>query len=432
MDHGVEAMKDKQYFIDKTKSYFTTLSEIDSKIQDEIKHQLHAASRGESEAKDFLARQLTTYFSNNNEKPTESLYPNVPVELSFIFATFGQKALDAVMYQSPYIENIWIFENRPIQYLEHGLLKTYDYVPSTQEMDVLLNDLAHICGGTIHQKRSALSGDFSERRLRLQMYTKPRSARTVIARKGDSGYLTLDTIEMDEKVRTFLKEISRSNCSVLFAGGQETGKTTLQRATILEKDPDTNTLTVIEQTPELKISEFWGKVVVETCYVEEEPFEVSFGNAFRNTTRSIAVGEARYPFEAHYVLESALRSPGFTFSTLHLKVSSPEIAMRTYENLVYQYRKDDRIGIREDIADGIDFFYMLDKDYQTGHRYVSCIFNPRFDKESEKLYANTLVYFDKGNGTYKWTGNKIPEEKRSLFLSEPNVNVDELVRLGVW
>lgn len=431
MDHGVETMKDKQYFIDKTRTYFTTLNEIDKKIQDEIKQQLDAAARGESEAKDFLARQLQTYFLTNNEKPTESVYPNVPVELSLIFATFGQKALDAIMYQSPYIENIWIWENRPIQYLEQGLLKTYDYIPSTQEMEVLLTDLSHICGGTIHQKRSALSGDFPERRLRLQMYTKPRSDRTVIARKGDSGYFTLDTIGMNEQIRKFLKGIARSNCSVLFAGGQETGKTTLQRATVLEKDPDINTLTVIEQTPELKISEFWGKVVIEICYVEEEPFENSFGHAFRNTTRSIVVGEARYPFEAHYVLESALRSPGFTFSTLHLKVSTPEIAMRTLENLVYQHRKSDRIGIREDIADGIDFFYMLSKNYQTGERYISQIFSPRFDKASEKLYAETYVYFDQQSG-YVWTGNKIPEEKRHLFLSEPNVNIQELEELGVW
>ncbi|WP_419879636.1 ATPase, T2SS/T4P/T4SS family [Brevibacillus centrosporus] len=425
-------MKDKQYFIDKTKEYFTSMKEIDPKLQEEVKQQLQAAAQGKQEAKDFLARQLQTYFTNRKEIPTETLYPNVPIFLSLIFHTFGQKALDAMMFQSPYIENVWIWENRPIQYLEHGILKTYDYVPTSDELEVLLNDLAHISGGTIHQKRSVLSGDFAERRLRLQMYTRPRSARTVIARKDDSGYFTLDTLEMDDRVRKLLKQIAASNSSISIAGGQETGKTTLMRALILEKDPDTNSLTVIEQTPELKLSERWGKVVVEIRYVEEEPFEVTFGHAFRNTTRSIAVGEARYPFEAHYVIESGLRSPGFTFATLHLKVSSPDVAMRTFENLVYQYRKDDRIGIRQDIADGIDFFLMLSKNYRTGKRYISSIFCPRFDPVTEKLQSSHLVYYDEQENEYVWTGKKIPEEKRSLFLTEPKVDIDVLTQLGVW
>lgn len=432
MDGGVEGVRARDYFITKTKEYFTTMKEIDVKLHEEIKQQLHAAAQGKQEAKDFLARQLQTYFTNRNEKPDESLYPNVPEFLSLIYATFGQKALDAVLFQSPYIENIWIFENRPIQYLEHGLLKTYEYVPSSDEMDVLLNDLAHISGGTIHQKRTALSGDFRERRLRLQMYTRPRSARTVIVRKHDSGFLTLDTLDMDPKIRTLLKQIAASNSSMNIAGGQETGKTTLLRAMILEKDPTTNTLTVIEEVPELGISELWGKVVVEIRYVEEEPFEVSFGHAFRNTTRSIAMGETRYPFEAHYVLQSALRSPGFTFTTLHLKISSPETAMRTFENLVYQYRGDDRVGIRQDIDEGIDFFIMLAKNYETGKRYVSSVFCPEYDSHLETLRASLLVYYDVKQQNYVWTGNKIPEKKRLLFLTEPNVNVDELIRLGVW
>lgn len=425
-------MKTKDYYITKTKEYFTTLKEIDPKLHDEIKEQLHAAARGKEEAKDFLARQLQTYFTNRNEKPAESLYPNVPEFLSLIYATFGQKALDAVMFQSPYIENIWIFENRPIQYLEHGILKTYNYIPSSDEMDVLLNDLAHISGGTIHQKRTALSGDFKERRLRLQMYTRPRSARTVIVRKHDSGFLTLDTLEMDPNIRALLKQIAASNSSMNIAGGQETGKTTLLRAMILNKNPDINSLTVIEETPELGISELWGKVVVEMRYVEEEKFEVSFGHAFRNTTRSIAMGETRYPFEAHYVLESALRSPGFTFTTLHLKISSPETAMRTFENLVYQYRGDNRVGIRQDIDEGIDFFIMLAKNYESGKRYVANIFCPVYDAQSETLKASLLVYYDEQKQSYIWTGNKIPEKKKPLFLSEPGVNVDELIRLGVW
>lgn len=352
-------MNQNEHFIKLTQTYFNTMKEIDPKLHPEIKEQLKAAAHGKQEAKDFLARQLQTYLENRGYgEPSESIYPNVPKHLALIFATFGQKALDAVLFQSPYIENVWIWENRPIQYLEQGKLKTYNYIPTTQEMEVLLTDLAHISGGTIHQKRSALAGTFPEKNLRLQMYTSPRSARTVIARKHDTGYFTLDTLEMDEKIRAVLKEIAKSNSSIVIAGGQETGKTTLLRAMILQKNPLTNSLTVIEEIPELGISKLWGNVVVEIRYVEEERFEVSFGHAFRNTTRSIALGEARYPFEAHYVLESALRSPGFTFTTNHLKVSSPEVALRTYENLVYLYRKDNRFGIRQDIADGLDFFIM--------------------------------------------------------------------------
>lgn len=421
-----------QYYIEKTRQYFTSLKDIRVELHEEIKRQLKEASQGDHAAKEFLARQLESYFDFLGEKPTESLYPNVPVYLSLIYNTFGQKALDAVLFQSPFIENIWIFENRPIIFEEHGQLKIYEYIPDSEEMDVLLNSLAHISGGTIHQKRTALAGNFEGQRLRLQMYTRPRTARTVIVRKHDDGFLTLDTMHMDEKVRALLKEIARSNASIIIAGGMNTGKTTLLRSMVVEKDPDTNTLTVIESVPELGIAQIWGKVVVEKQYVEEEPYEVSFGHAFRNATRSLAQGEARYPFEAHYVLESALRAPGFTFSTLHLKLVSPEQALRTFEGLVYQYRQSDRREIRLDIRDGIDFFVMLEKDYVSGKRYVSSIFCPEYEEEKDKLVAKHLVKFDEQKGTYVWTGNKIPTERHRQFLSSHQVNLDVLMGLGVW
>jgi Flp pilus assembly CpaF family ATPase len=425
----VEAMID---FIKKTEAYFTTMDDIRPELREEIKRLLQAAAHGDHDAKEVLARQLQSHFEDMGEVPTESLYPNVPVYLSLIYRTFGQGVLDAVLFQSPWIESVWIIENRPIAFTENGQLKTYDYIPSSDEVDVLLNKLAHIAERTIHQKHSAVSGSFSAKNLRLQMYTHPRSARTIIVRRHNTGYFTLDTMEMDDNIRALLKQIAASNSSIIIAGGQEAGKTTLLRAMILEKNPQTNTLTIIEQEPELRISELWGIVVIETRYVEEEPFEVSFGHAFRNTTRSIAVGESRYPFEAHYVLESGLRSPGFTFTTVHLKNVSPEQAMRTFESLVYQYRKNDRIGIRQDIADGIEFFIMLDKDDWTGKRYVTSIFCPTFQEESGELKATHLVYFDKEKETYIWTGEKIPAEKRRLFTSVPEVDIRTLEGLGVW
>lgn len=340
--------------------------------------------------------------------------------------------LDAVLFQSPFIENVWIFENRPVQYTEHGVLKTYPYIPSSEEVEILQTEIAHLTGGTLHAKRSALSGEIKHTRMRIQMYCPPRSVRTIIVRIPDQGYLTLDTMEMDEKIRELLRQIGLSKSSIAIAGGMDTGKTTLLRSLILVKDPQTNTLTVIEQVPELGIGNIWGKVVVEKTYVEEEAFEVSYGHSFRNSTRSLAVGEMRYPFEAHYVLESALRAPGFTFTSLHLKLVSPEDALRTFESLVYQYRQSDREGIRRDIAAGLDFFIMLDRNYLTGKRFVSSIFCPYFDEVTGQLKANHLVYLDEEEKQYIWTGEKIPDEKRRLFESEPDTNVEVLSKLGVW
>lgn len=419
-----------EFFIRKTKEYFTSMNEIHPEIQENIKQQLHAAAQGNQQAKEILARQLESHFVYNRWTPSASLYPNVPIYLSLIYRTFGQMVLDAVLFQSPFIENVWIFENRPVEYTEHGILKTYPYIPTSEEVEVLQNEVAHLTGGTLHAKRSALSGEIKQNRLRIQMYCPPRSIRTIIVRIPDKGYLTLETMEMDQKIRNLLREIGRSRASIAIAGGMDTGKTTLLRSLILEKDPQTNTLTVIEQVPELGIGEIWGKVVVEKCYVEEEPFEVMYGHSFRNSTRSLAVGEMRYPFEAHYVTESALRAPGFTFTSLHLKVVSPKDAMRTFESLVYQYRKSDREGIRQDIAGGLDLFIMLEKDYHSGKRYVSSVFCPYLNDKNQ-LDAKHLVYRDK-NGNYVWTGEKIPAEKRGLFESEPDVNIDALQQLGVW
>lgn len=428
----IESGRSQDYYIEFTRNYFAKMDDIKDELKPEIKRQIKAAASGDHTAKQFLALQLEAHFQYHKIELKEPLYPNVPVYLSYIYKTYGQLHLDAVLLQSPYIENIWIYENRPIEYKEKGILKSYNYIPSSEEMDTLLSDLAHLSGGSIHQKRPSLSGDLQKFNARIQMYTVPLSKRSVTVRRHDKGGMTLRTMKMDEDVRSLLIQIALSNASSIVAGGMDVGKTTLVRAMIIEKNPDTNTLTTIEQIPELRIDEHWGRVVTPMYYVEGMPYETLFGLAFRNGTRSLAQGESRYGFEAFYVLESALRAPGFTITSVHIKLVSERQAMRTFEGLVAQYRNEDRKGIRQNISDGIEFFIMQEMNYTTGERYPSSIFCPVFNEETEELDAVTLVYFDKENGVYKWTGEKIPESKRNAFLQSPEVNIDELIRLGVW
>lgn len=417
-----------------TQDYFTNTNDMHDDIRAQIVEQLERATMGDKEAKEFLAGQLRAKLTHDRIT-ARSVYPNVTPEMSLIFRSFGQMELDAVLAQSPMIENIWITEDKPIYYTERGKIKMYDYTPSKSDLETLQNKISHIIGGSLHSKRSALSGTIPGSNLRIQMYCPPRSVRRrIIVRNPDSGHLNLRTMEMDENIRTLLRNIAKSNGSVIIAGAMDAGKTTMLRSIILEKNPDTNLLTIIEKDRELAIEDYWGNVVVELLYVEDEEFEVSFGHLFRNSTSSIALGEARYPFEAHYVLESAGRSTGFTFTTLHLKVVSPENALRTFEELVYRYRRDARDGIRKDIAENIDFFVMMTRDYETGRRYPSSIFCPTYNSATGELKANHLVYYDSNldGGKYVWTGQKIPEEKRYLFFSQGEANIEELIQLGVW
>lgn len=51
-----------EFFVKKTKDYFTSMSEIHAEIQGNIKQQLRAAAEGNQQAKEILARQLESYF----------------------------------------------------------------------------------------------------------------------------------------------------------------------------------------------------------------------------------------------------------------------------------------------------------------------------------------------------------------------------------
>ncbi|QQE74613.1 Flp pilus assembly complex ATPase component TadA [Brevibacillus composti] len=380
----------------------------------EMQQILTLAEQGDRRSHSHIILRLQHYFEEVLRRPVkEEILPHVNAYEGLAFSTYGWGILDAVLHLSPWVEEVRLSAGRQVAYIEQGVKKFLDYIPSWQEVETLQQKLTNTAGLSFNEKKPRLSSYLESLKARLTMFTYPYSrVPVIIVRRFATPSFSLDTLReqemptFDEKVQLLIEQQVHGRGNALVIGPMAAGKTTLMLCMLKLKDPQTEYITIFESEHEMRFGDVWDGEVIELQNVEEIGIELgnSFKDMYRSTANTILIGEIREPIEAYHFINAGVRGTDATLAAMHERF--PHKALNDLTDLVYQYGGRSIELTQERISRAVNFINSL--TYRNnGHRFIDAIHVTEWNDVMSRVESVPLVSRNRVTGEYEWTGKKL-------------------------
>lgn len=380
----------------------------------EMQRILTLAEKGDRDSHSHIILRLQHYFEEVLKRPVkEEILPHVNAYEGLAFSTYGWGIIDATLHLSPWVEEVRVSAGRQVAYIEQGVKKTLNYMPTWQEVETLQQKLTNTAGLSFHEKKPRLSGYLESLKARLTMFTFPYSrVPVIIVRRFATLAFSLDDLRkqemptFDEKVQLLIEQQVHGRGNVLVIGPMAAGKTTLMLCMLKLKDPRTEYITIFESEHEMRFGDVWSGEVIELQNVEEIGIELanSFKDMYRSTANTILIGEIREPIEAYHFINAGVRGTDATIAAMHERF--PHKALNDLTDLVYQYGGRSVELTQERISRAVNFVNSL--TYRNnGHRFIDAIHVTEWNDLMNRVESVPLVYRNRISGEYEWTGKQL-------------------------
>ncbi|USG65985.1 CpaF/VirB11 family protein [Brevibacillus ruminantium] len=402
----------------------------------EMQQILTLAEQGDRDSHSHIILRLEHYFEEVLRRPVqECILPHVNAYEGLVFSTYGWGILDAVLHLSPWVEEVRLSAGRRVAYIEQGVKKFLDYIPTWQEVETLQQKLTNTAGLSFHEKKPRLSGYLEALKARLTMFTFPYSrVPVIIVRRFATPAFSLDDLRnqekptFDDKVQLLLEQQVYGRGNALVIGPMAAGKTTLMLCMLKLKNPQTEYITIFESEHEMRFGDVWSGEVIELQNVEEIGIELanSFKDMYRSTANTILIGEIREPIEAYHFINAGVRGTDATLAAMHERF--PHKALNDLTDLVYQYGGRSVELTQERISRAVNFINSL--TYRNnGHRFIDAIHVTEWNETMNRVESVPLVYRNMVTGEYEWTGKQIDGHLVEYMCHVGKADLDTLKEL---
>jgi len=212
----------------------------------------------------------------------------------------------------------------------------------------------------------------------------------------------------------FLAAACAADCNVLFAGPQQSGKTTILRGYINEVPPDEEIM-IVEDIPELHMSRDRHHVMLSFEASEQAPMRITITRAMRFVVRRIFVGEA---------LDSAILN--WIFASMRLRGSACTVHAESIEKVFEAVvglttintggdPPEPREVVLRKIADAVDFIVFMEAeespdDASKFFPTVKGIMAVDNQVSTSGVPKNNMLWeWDAKSRSLVWSGNSLPE-----------------------
>ncbi len=225
----------------------------------------------------------------------------------------------------------------------------------------------------------------------------------------------LGSLSPDEA--SFLRACVLARQNVVISGATNSGKTTLMRA-MLAETPPFETIVTIEDSQELELDKFVQPDVAVLQMLEQQANidghgEVSSSFLFRSSLRMrpdrTVVGESRGPVVLEF-LQAINSGQDGAMTTLH--ATGPQAMVTRMVRCADG--EASHAAVVADIRTGLDFVVQIDRNEDSGKRYLSGIYQVDPTHEPEPRIRFTDIFSGDGAGPSKFVTNPVGFAGRRL------------------